>query len=99
MSSEFLLYALAGIAGLTSLTVQALKKLLDEKEVKYSSNLLAVVASVILTAAVSWGYVIYNAVKVTPQVVITMMALMYLSFLSATVGFDKIKQLVNQLKG
>ena len=98
MSSEFLLYALAGIAGLTSLTVQALKKLLDEKEVKYSSNLLAVVASVILTAAVSWGYVIYNAVEVTPQVVVTMMALMYLSFLSATVGFDKIKQLVNQLK-
>lgn len=98
MSSEFLIYALAGIAGLTSLTVQALKKLLDEKEAKYSSNLLAVIVSVILTAAVSWGYVIYNAVEVTPQVVITMVALMYLSFLSATVGFDKIKQLVDQLK-
>ena len=98
MSSEFLLYALAGIAGLTSLTVQALKKLLDEKGAKYSSNLLAVIVSVILTAAISWGYVIYNAVMVTPQVIITMIALMYLSFLSATVGFDKIKQLVNQLK-
>lgn len=98
MSSEFLLYALAGIAGLTSLTVQALKKLLDEKGAKYSSNLLAVIVSVILTAAISWGYVIYNAVEVTPQVVITMVALMYLSFLSATVGFDKIKQLVDQLK-
>lgn len=98
MSSEFLIYALAGIAGLTSLTVQAMKKLLDEKGAKYSSNLLAVIVSVILTAAVSWGYVIYNAVEVTPQVVITMVALMYLSFLSATVGFDKIKQLVDQLK-
>ena len=98
MSSGFLVYALAGIAGLTSLTVQALKKLLDEKGAKYSSNLLAVVVAVILTAAVSWGYVIYNSVTVTPQVCITMIALMYLSFLSATVGFDKVKQLIEQLK-
>ena len=35
--NEFVLYALAGIAGLTSLTVQALKKLLDEKDVSYLS--------------------------------------------------------------
>lgn len=96
--NEFVLYALAGIAGLTSLTVQALKKLLDEKEVKYSSNLLAVIVSVVLTAAVSVGYIIYNSIAVTPQVVITAIALMYLSFLSATVGFDKVKQLIEQMR-
>lgn len=96
--NEFLLNALVGIAGLTSLTVQALKKLLDEKGVKYSSNLLAVIVSVILTAAISTGYIIYNSIAVTPQVVLTAIELIYLSFLSATVGFDKIKQLFEQLK-
>lgn len=97
MTSGFLISALALISVLTSLTVEALKKLFNEKQIQYSSNLLAVVVSVVLTIAVSVGYILYFAIPVTIQVIITVIALAFLSFLGATVGFDKIKQLLEQL--
>lgn len=99
MNAQFLITALAGISGLTALTVQAIKKILDEKQVKYSSNLLAVIVSVLLTVAVSVMYIIYMSLAITPQVIITIIALTFLSFLSATVGYDKVVQLLKQIEG
>ena len=84
MNSGFLLSALAGLSVVTSLTVQAIKKILDEKSVKYSSNILAMVVSMILTIASSIGYVIYTATPVTSQVIVTITALTFLSFLTAS---------------
>lgn len=97
MSGEFLLKALALISGLTTLTVQAIKKLLNDKQVQYSSNLLAAIVAVILTLCVSVAYVLYFAVPLSVQVIISVIALIYLSFLCATIGFDKIKQLIEQM--
>lgn len=99
MNGEFLIKALFLISALTSLTVEAIKKLLNGKEIKYSSNLIAAIVAVVLTVAISIGYIIYESIAVTPQIVITIIALTYLSFLASTVGFDKVKQLINQLKG
>ena len=97
MSGEFLLKALALISGLTTLTVEAIKKLLNDKQIQYSSNLLAAIVAVILTLCVSVAYVLYFAVPLSVQVVISVIALIYLSFLCATIGFDKIKQLIEQM--
>ena len=97
MNNGFLLSALALISALTSLTVEAIKKILNEKKVEYSSNLLAVIVSTILTVALCVGYTLYFGEPFTIQKVIVMIALVFLSFLSATVGFDKIKQLFEQM--
>lgn len=97
MSGEFLLKALALISGLTTLTVEAIKKLLNDKQIQYSSNLLAAIVAVILTLCVSVAYVLYFAVPLSIQVIISVVALIYLSFLCATIGFDKIKQLIEQI--
>ena len=97
MNNGFLLTALALISVLTSLTVEAIKKILNEKQVEYSSNLLAVIVSTILTVALCVGYALYFGEPFTIQKVIVMIALTFLSFLSATVGFDKIKQLFEQM--
>lgn len=59
MNNGFLLSALALISVLTSLTVEAIKKILNEKKVEYSSNLLAVIVSTILTVALCVGYALY----------------------------------------
>lgn len=96
--NEILLSALALISMLTSLTVEALKKIFNEKEIKYSSNLLAVIVSIILTIAISIGYICYADIQITAKEVITIIALTFMSFLSATVGFDKVKQLLEQLR-
>lgn len=99
MNSGFLISVLALIAALTSLTVEGLKKILDEKGITYSSNLLAVIVSAILTVAMCVGYVLYSGIPFTIQTVIIMIALVFLSFLSATVGYDKVRQLLEQFKG
>lgn len=96
MSSGFLISALAIISGLTSLTVEAIKKLMGER--KYSANLLAAIVAVILTVAISAGYLVYYSISVTPQIIVIIIALVFLSFLASTVGFDKVKQLFSQLK-
>lgn len=95
MNSGFLVSALAIIAGLTSLTVEAIKKLLGDR--KYSANLLAAIVAVILTVAVSTGYLIYYSIALNPQIVVIIIALTFLSFLASTVGFDKVKQLFDQI--
>ena len=97
MINGFLLSALAIISVLTSLTVEAIKKILNEKKAEYSSNLLAVIVSTILTVALCVGYTLYFGEPFTIQKVIIMIALTFLSFLSATVGYDKVKMLIEQL--
>ena len=97
MNNGFLLSALALISVLTSLTVEAIKKILNEKRVEYSSNLLAVIVSTILTVALCVGYTLYFGEPFTIQKVIIMIALVFLSFLSATVSFDKVKQALQQI--
>ena len=98
MNSGFLISALAIISALTTLTVEGIKKLLDEKQKTYSSNVLAVIVSLVLTIIGSALYLIYFNMVVTPQIIVIIICLVFLSFLSATVGYDKIKQLLEQLK-
>ena len=99
MNSGFLITALALISVLTSLTVESLKKIFDEKHINYSSNLLAVIVSTVLTIALCVGYVLYFGIPFTIRTVIIMIALVFLSFLSSTVGYDKVVQLLKQIKG
>lgn len=97
MNSGFLLIALALISAMTSLTVEALKKLLGEYVKSY--NLLAAIVSVVLTILVSVGYLIYTGTAFTAQIGVIMAALVFLSFLSSTVGYDKVMQMIKQIIG
>jgi len=97
MNAGFLLSTLALISALTTLTVEGLKKLLDEKHIQYSSNVLAVIVSFAITIIGSLLYMIYYGLSVTPQAIVLIICLVFLSFLTATVGYDKIKQLIEQI--
>lgn len=95
MNSSFLMAALAIVSALTSLTVEALKKILSDVKVSY--NLLAAIVAVVLSLAASCGYLIYTGTEFTAQIGVVMVALMFLSFLSSTVSFDKVKQMLEQI--
>ena len=97
MSSGFLLSVLAGISALTTLTVEGIKKILDEKQVHYSSNVLAIIVALVLTIVGSVLYLVYFSIPVTAQVIVIIICLVFLSFLIATVGYDKVKQLIEQI--
>lgn len=98
MSYEFLFTALFAVSVLTTLTVQGIKTLLNKEDKNYSSNVLAVVVSTVLSVAVSVCYIVYANVAVTVQVVIEIVVLVYLSFLVATNGYDKVVQAIDQIR-
>ena len=89
MTMEFLIVALFAASLLTNLTVEGIKKLLDKKSVDYSSNVMAAVTAVIISVALSAGYLIYTE---------TMLNAKILSFLVATNGYDKVIQAIKQIK-
>ena len=97
MNSGFLISALAIISVLTSLTVEALKKLFGDAINSY--NLLAAIVSVVLTIAVSIGYLVYTGTIFTAQIAVIIVALTFLSFLASTVGYDKVIQMIKQIIG
>lgn len=97
MNSGFLISALAIISVLTSLTVEALKKLFGDAISSY--NLLAAIVSVVLTIAVSIGYLVYTGTIFTAQIAVIIVALTFLSFLASTVGYDKVVQMIKQIIG
>lgn len=90
MDMSFFLKALFIVATLTTLTVEAIKKIADSVSKKYNSTVLAVIISVILSIVCSVCFIIYSSITITPQVIVEIIALTFLSFLCATVGYDKV---------
>ena len=99
MTINFLNIGILIVSLLTGLTVEGLKKILDETKIKYSSNILAVIVSVILSLIISIVYLILNDIAFTLKIAVEIIVLIYLSFLTSTVGHDKVVQTISQLKG
>ena len=97
MTMEFLIVALFAVSLLTNLTVEGIKKLLDKKSVD-SSNVMAAVTAVVISVALSAGYLIYTETMLNAKIGVELIALAYLSFLVATNGYDKVIQAIKQIK-
>lgn len=98
MSLEFLFVSLFAISVLIELTVEGIKKILDKKLEKYSSNVIAAVTSVIISVAVSAAYLLWTGTALNAKVAVELIALVYLSFLVSTNGYDKVIQSIKQIK-
>lgn len=97
MSLEFLFIALLAVSILTNLTVEGIKKLLEDKE-NYSLNVMAAAVSVVLSVAISSGYLIWTEMMLNARIAVELIALAYLSFLVSTNGYDKVVQAIRQIK-
>lgn len=98
MTLEIFLAMLMMISLLTGLTVEGVKKLLDEAKVSYKSNVLAGVIAVVLAIAVAVAYLIIIDAIFTAKIAVYLIALMFLSWLCAMIGYDKVVQTLSQLK-
>lgn len=96
MSIEFLITSLFFVSLFTGLTVEAVKKILDDKKVTYSTNALAAIISVVISIISSICYIVIAEINVTGIVVVEMIVLVFLSFLVSTVGYDKVIQTIRQ---
>lgn len=96
MEMHIFLVMLLACSLFTSLTVEAIKKMLNNNENK-KWNLIAAIVAVVLAAIISIGYAILFGVTVTIQYVAIIIALCFLSWLCAMVGYDKVVQAIEQL--
>lgn len=98
MPISFLTTALLIVSVVTNLTVEGIKKLLDGTKIKYSSNVLAAILSVVIACIVCVVYLIMNDMAFTLKIGVEIAILMYLGFLVATVGYDKVVQMIKQIQ-
>lgn len=96
---ELFSVALVLVAVITSLVVEAIKSVLDDFGAKCKPNVLAMIVSFFVSIVVIEGYLLYTGTPITPQIIVVGVALIILSFLCATLGYDKVIQTLKQIKG
>lgn len=97
MSMQVFLVLLLAVSIMTSLTVEALKKMFDK--FKFSSNIVAGIASIVISIVVGIFYCIFAEIAFSSQLVVCLIALIFLSWLCAMLGYDKVVQTLKQIKG
>lgn len=90
INTEVFLLGLMVVSTLTSLVTEAIKKILVEHNCKYHANTLAGIVSTVLSAVIGACYVIVAGISFTAQVVVYIIALIFMSWLCAMVGYDKV---------
>lgn len=78
------------VSTLTGLVTEAIKKILAERNVTYRANTVAGIVAIVLSVAVAAGYIVMASISFNAQVVVCTIALMFMSWLSAMVGYDKV---------
>lgn len=98
VSVQVFLLGLLVVSTLTGLVTEAIKKLLAEHNKSYYSNTLACIVALVLSVGVGVGYVLFTNIAFTTQIIIYLIALAFMSWLCALVGYDKVIQTVSQFK-
>lgn len=96
---ELLVFALFVASVFTSLFTEAVKIVFNELGIKYSSNILAGIVAVVITVALcAIGCVMFDVV-INIKVIVMAMILTAISWLGAMLGYDKVLQAINQIRG
>lgn len=97
MTLEVFLMLLLAVSIFTSLVVEGIKKFVGEKY-NASSNLVAGIVAIVLGVVVGVFYCILAEVAFNTQIILVLIALVFLSWLCAMVGYDKVVQAITQIK-
>ena len=98
MTLQTFLLGLLIVSTLTALFTEALKKVCQERKVEYYPNALAGYSAVGLSIAVGVAYIILTDSRLNAEIAVYLIALIFLSWLSAMVGYDKVVQAISQFK-
>lgn len=99
MSLEVFLTMLTIVSVFTSLFTEGIKNVMEEKKKRYAPNIIAGIVAIVLSLAVSIGYLILYDVVLTAKYIVVMVALVALAWLAAMVGYDKVIQALVQIRG
>lgn len=90
ITMDVFLTGLLVVSTLTGLSTEAVKKILTEFKVGYHANTLAGIVSTVLSVAIGVGYVIIAGLSFTASMIVCIVALAFVSWLCAMVGYDKV---------
>lgn len=85
-------------SAITGLIVEAIKKLLDEKNTVYSSNMIACIVACVVGIGGTCIYYIFMTIPFSAINIICMLIMGVASAVGAMVGYDKVIQTIGQLK-
>lgn len=94
---EKVMILLVVCSAMTTLITEGIKRLMPEDK-EYSKNVLAAIVSVVVGIGVGSGYLILNQISFTAATAVYGITLIVLSWLTATVGYDKVVQTVKQIR-
>lgn len=95
---EVFLFGLLLTSALTGLATEAIKKIFTEHNIAYRANTLAGIVALLLSCAIGAGYIILANIEFNSQVIICLVAQIFMSWLCSMVGYDKVIQTISQLK-
>ena len=97
MNIEAFLAILTACAIVTSLMTEAIKKFLDSINVKYVTNVLVLIVSIVVGGAIGFVCCV-KELYVIDYRTIFIIALIVANWLVAMLGYDKIVQTITQFK-
>lgn len=86
------------ISILTTTTTEAVKKILDQTGIKYATNVVAAIVAALMSAVVEFYPLLSSGAEIGTNCLYEFIALIFLSFIGATLGYDKAVQLIRQMK-
>ena len=99
MTVELFMTMLFAVSVANGLLTESIKKVLDEFEKTYSSNVIAGMVSVCIGGFTCYAHAMFSGIEVNDLLVITYIAFVIMSWVCAMVGYDKVMQAVKQITG
>lgn len=98
ISFEVFMIGLLVISTITGLATEAVKKVLVEHNKSYRANTLAGIVALAVSAAIGLGYICIAGIPFSTQVIVCLIGEVFMSWLCAMVGYDKVVQAISQFK-
>lgn len=92
------LMGLLVVSTVSSLATEAVKKILSERDKTYHANTLAGVVATVVSLFTGVGYTLIAHIPFSVEVAVYLIALIFMSWLCAMVGYDKVIQTLSQFK-
>ena len=95
---NFYILMLTICATLSSLVTEAIKVTAKNAGKQWSSNLIALIDAVFVGGGVPTVIYIYNDIPFNTKNILTIVCLVFFTWIGSTIGFDKVKQMFLQIK-
>ena len=93
ITTDIFLIGLMIVSSLTGLVTEAIKKILSERNGSYRPNTIAGIVAAVLSAGLGIGYAVLTNIAFSAEIVVYIIALMFIGWLGAMVGYDKVTNL------